>query len=216
MTIVGVLFYSCASKPSDREEEKKEVLTAEVKPQQSEGYREGDAAMDFTLPNIDGQEYSLESLEDNKGVILIFTCNHCPYAKAYEERIIALDKMYKEKGYPVVAINPNDPEVQPEDSFEKMKERAAEKGFTFPYLLDEKQEVYPVYGATKTPHVFVLEKVEEEYVVRYVGAIDNNYSSAEQADKHYVQDAVDALLAGEEVPMTFTKAIGCSIKVKGK
>jgi peroxiredoxin len=145
---------------------------------------------------------------------VIFTCNHCPYAVKYEDRIIALDKKYKDKGYPVIAINPNDPEVQPEDSFSNMKKRAAEKGFTFPYLFDESQEIYPQYGATKTPHVFLLEKVASDFIVRYIGAIDDNYKSASAVETYYVEDAVEALMAGEEPSVPSTKAIGCTIKTK--
>ena len=178
------------------------------------GYEVGDKATDFKLRNIDGSWVSLSDYEDAKGFIVIFTCNHCPYAVKYEDRIISLDKKYKEKGYPVIAINPNDPEVQPEDSFDKMKVRAQKKGFTFPYLFDDGQEIYPQYGATKTPHVFLLDKSKGDYIVEYIGAIDDNYKSAEAVETHYVEDAVDALLKGEEPPITSTKAIGCSIKTK--
>lgn len=178
------------------------------------GYEVGDKATDFKLKNVDGSWISLSDYDDAKGFIVIFTCNHCPYAVKYEDRIIALDKKYKDKGYPVIAINPNDPEAQPEDSFEKMKVRAAEKGFTFPYLFDDGQEIYPQYGATKTPHVFLLEKESKDLLVRYIGAIDDNYKSADQVEDKYVENAVDALLAGNSVPVKETKAIGCSIKTK--
>lgn len=178
------------------------------------GYEVGDKATDFKLRNIDGSWVSLSDYEDAKGFIVIFTCNHCPYAVKYEDRIIALDKKYKEKGYPVIAINPNDPEVQPEDSFDKMKVRAQNKGFTFPYLFDDGQEIYPQYGATKTPHVYLLDKSNGDYIVEYIGAIDDNYKSAKAVETHYVVNAVDALLKGEEPPVTSTKAIGCSIKTK--
>ena len=176
------------------------------------GYKPGDMATDFNLKNVDGSMVSLQSLNGAKGYIVIFTCNHCPYAKAYEDRIIALDKKYKKLGYPVVAINPNNPEKQKDDSFEKMRERASEKGFTFPYLFDEGQKIYPQYGATKTPHVYILEKTDNGNIVRYVGAIDDNYEDAAAVKEKYVENAVDALLAGKEVPVKETKAIGCSIK----
>lgn len=178
------------------------------------GYEEGDKATDFNLKNIDGSYVSLSDYEDAEGFIVIFTCNHCPYAVKYEDRIIALDKKYKNKGYPVIAINPNDPDVQPEDSFSNMKKRAEEKGFTFPYLFDAEQEIYPQYGATKTPHVFVLEKLASDYIVKYIGAIDDNYKSADAVETTYVEDAVEALLAGRKPPVTSTKAIGCTIKTK--
>lgn len=178
------------------------------------GYQIGDDATDFKLKNIDGKMVSLADYKDAKGFIVIFTCNHCPYAIAYEDRIIALDKKYKKLGYPVIAINPNDPSVQPEDSFEMMQVRAKEKGFTFPYLLDEGQKIYPQYGATRTPHVYVLNKENDKNIVRYIGTIDNNYSDPNDVSERYVEDAVDALLAGQPVSKTNTVAIGCTIKVK--
>jgi peroxiredoxin len=177
------------------------------------GYEIGSIATDFTLKNIDNQTVSLRDMKDAKGYIVIFTCNHCPYAVAYEDRIIALDKKYKKLGYPVIAINPNNPEKQKEDSFEKMQVRAKEKGFTFPYLFDEGQKIYPQYGATKTPHVYILEKTNKGNVVKYIGAIDDNHSDESAVKAKYVENAVDALLSNEEVKVKTTKAIGCSIKV---
>jgi len=177
------------------------------------GYEIGSIATDFTLKNIDNQTVSLRDMKDAKGYIVIFTCNHCPYAVAYEDRIIALDKKYKKLGYPVIAINPNNPEKQKEDSFEKMQVRAKEKGFTFPYLFDEGQKIYPQYGATKTPHVYVLEKTNKGNLVQYIGAIDDNHSDESAVKAKYVENAVDALLSNQEVKVKTTKAIGCSIKV---
>lgn len=176
------------------------------------GYKVGDIATDFSLKNIDNKKVALKDFKDAKGFIVVFTCNHCPYAQAYEDRIVALDKKYKKLGYPVVAINPNNPEKQKEDSFELMKVKAKEKGFTFPYLLDEGQKVYPQYGATKTPHVYVLQKSSKGNVVKYIGAIDDNYAEASAVKQKYVENAVDALLKNKEVSVKETKAIGCSIK----
>lgn len=178
------------------------------------GYQVGDKATDFRLKNVDGRMVSLADFNNAKGFIVIFTCNHCPYSVAYEDRINALDAKYKDRGYPVVAINPNDPAVQPQDGFAEMKERAREKGFTFPYLFDEGQKIYPQYGATRTPHVFILEKSGKDLIVRYIGAIDDNHEDAEEVGKRWVEAAVDALLAGSAPATTSTKAIGCSIKVK--
>ncbi|MCW3160632.1 thioredoxin family protein [Chryseobacterium oryctis] len=180
----------------------------------SKGYEVGDEATDFKLKNVDGKMVSLSDFKSAKGFIVIFTCNHCPYAKKYEDRIIELDKKYKYQGYPVIAINPNDPNVQPEDSYDKMIERAKQKGFTFPYLLDEGQKIYPQYGATKTPHVFLLQKENGKNIVKYIGAIDNNYENPNDVSEYYVQDAVNALIKGETVKTTKTVAIGCTIKVK--
>lgn len=177
-----------------------------------DGYTIGDVATDFSLKNIDGNMVSLSDYEDAKGFIVIFTCNHCPYSVAYEDRIIALDKKYKAKGYPVIAINPNNPKAYPDDSFDNMIVRAKEKGFTFPYLFDDGQTIYPQYGATKTPHVYLLQKTDKGNVVKYIGAIDNNYKEASAASEKYVENAVDALLNNKEVPVKETKAIGCSIK----
>ncbi|MEZ0007895.1 peroxiredoxin [Flavobacterium sp. 28YEA47A] len=176
------------------------------------GYKVGDIATDFSLKNIDNKKVSLKDFKDAKGYIVIFTCNHCPYAQAYEDRIVALDKKYKKQGYPVIAINPNNPEKQKEDSFDLMKVRAKEKGFTFPYLLDEGQKIYPQYGATKTPHVYILQKTSKGNQVKYIGAIDDNYGDEKAVKQKYVENAVDALLKNKEVTVKETKAIGCSIK----
>jgi peroxiredoxin len=176
------------------------------------GYEIGDIATDFSLKNIDNKMVSLKDYKDAKGFIVIFTCNHCPYAKAYEDRIVALDKKYKKLGYPVIAINPNNPEKNKDDSFEKMIVRAREKGFTFPYLFDEGQKIYPQYGATKTPHVYILEKTAKGNIVKYIGAIDDNYEDEKEVKVKYVEDAVNSLLKGKEVEVKTTKAIGCSIK----
>lgn len=177
-----------------------------------DGYKVGDVAKDFSLPNVDGEMVSLADFEDAKGFIVIFTCNTCPYSVAYENRIIALDKAYKSKGYPVIAINPNDPAAIDGDELADMKVRATEKGFSFPYLQDVGQKVYPQYGATKTPHVFVLQKEGENNIVRYIGAIDDSSRNPKKVKKRYVEQAVDALLAGKSPGTTKSKAIGCSIK----
>jgi len=179
----------------------------------SDGYEIGDIATDFELMNIDGKKVSLSDYKDAKGFILTFTCNTCPFAVAYEDRIIALDKKYASKGYPVIAIMPNNTDVKPGDNMEAMKARAESKGFSFPYLLDDGQKIYPQYGATKTPHMFVLEKTNKGNIVRYIGAIDDNYKDASAVKEKYVENAVDALLSGKSVEKTETKAIGCTIKV---
>jgi peroxiredoxin len=178
------------------------------------GYQVGDKASDFKLKNVDGKMVSLADYPNAKGFIIVFTCNHCPYAKAYEDRIIDLNKKYAPLGYPVIAINPNDPTSYPEDSYENMQKRAKEKGYQFPYLFDENQVVYPEYGAQRTPHVYVLSKSSDVLTVEYIGAIDDNYEDPSQVKVKYVEDAVNALLAGNKPQVTLTKAIGCSIKAK--
>lgn len=176
------------------------------------GYKVGDIATDFSLKNTDNKMVSLQDYKTAKGFIVIFTCNHCPFAKAYEDRIIALDKKYSKLGYPVIAINPNNPDKQSEDSFDKMKIRAKEKGFTFPYLFDEGQKIYPQYGATKTPHVYLLQKTSKGNEVKYIGAIDDNYEDETAVKVKYLENAVNALLDNKEITVKETKAIGCSIK----
>lgn len=179
----------------------------------AEGLKVGDQAADFNLKNIDGKMISLQTNEQVKGYILIFTCNTCPYSVAYEDRIIALHKKFAPKGYPVLAIQPNDSKRSPGDSFDKMKKRAKDKGFNFPYLIDETQETTATYGATNTPHVYVLNKqADKTFKIEYIGAIDNNTRRAADATKHYVKDAVEGLLKGQKVETTKTKAIGCTIK----
>lgn len=177
----------------------------------AKGYSIGDSVEDFSLVNIDDKMVSLSDFHNAKGFIIVFTCNHCPYSIANEDRIIALDKKYKPLGYPVIAINPNDPDASPEDSFEKMKIRAHDKGFTFPYLFDKKQTVYPKFGATKTPHVFIVSASEMK--VEYIGAIDNSSRDASKVTEKYVENAVDALLTNNAITKKETRAIGCSIKV---
>lgn len=188
-------------------------LTAFTVANDTNGYTVGDIATDFELQNIDGKMVSLSDYKDAKGFIVIFTCNTCPYAVAYEDRIVALDKKYASKGYPVIAIMPNNTDVKPGDNMEAMQARAKAKGFTFPYLMDKGQKIYPQYGATKTPHVYLLEKTTKGNEVKYIGAIDDNYKDAEAVKVKYVENAVDALLKGEAVDVKTTRAIGCSIKV---
>jgi len=179
-----------------------------------EGYKIGDVVKDFSLKNIDDQMVSMASNEEAKGYVITFTCNHCPYAVLYEDRLVELDKKYAAMGYPVLAINPNDVVRKPEDSFEKMQERAKEKGFTFPYLVDATQEIAKTFGATRTPHVFIVQKVKDQFVLKYIGAIDDNPQDAGDVDEKFVELALDSLLDGKDPKQKETKAIGCTIKWK--
>jgi len=172
----------------------------------------GDAATDFSLKSVKGDMISLSDFGDAKGFIVVFTSNVCPVAKKYEERIIALHKEFGPKGYPVVAINSNDAGVSPGDSYEEMKKTASVRGYSFQYLRDESQNVARLYGATNTPHVYILSKKDGNLKAEYTGAIDNNADDASKTDKKYVADAVNALLKGENVNVTSTKAVGCSLK----
>ncbi|MFT6815856.1 MAG: peroxiredoxin [Sphingobacteriales bacterium] len=176
------------------------------------GYEVGSKVKSFTLKNIDGEMVNFDSYPDAKGFIVVFTCNECPYAVAYEDRVNELNKKYADLGYPVIAINPNDAEKVPGDSYEMMKVRAKEKGITYAYVHDENQDIAKQFGATRTPHVYVVERKAKDMVVQYIGAIDNNTRDAEAADEKYVESAVDALIGGSEVPTKSTKAIGCTIK----
>jgi len=176
-------------------------------------YRIGQKVADFSLKNVDGKMVSL-SAQTGKGAVVIFTCNHCPFSKAYEDRIIALHNKYAPQGYPVIAINPNDAVKSPDDSYDKMKQRAKEKKFPFAYLYDETQDVAKAFGAARTPHVFIVKKEGSDFVLKYIGAIDNNTDEPAKADKKYTEDALNALLAGKNPEPAETKAIGCTIKWK--
>ncbi len=179
-----------------------------------QGYHVGEIADDFKLKNVDGKMVSMADFKEAKGFIVIFTCNHCPFSKKYEDRIIALDKKYKKKGFPVIAINPNDEVAYPADNFENMQKRAKEKKFSFPYLHDETQSVARTWGPTRTPEVFVVQKEGNDFILKYTGAIDDNSDDAKAVKERYVENALDALLAGKPIENTFTKAVGCGIKWK--
>jgi peroxiredoxin len=170
------------------------------------GYEVGDKATDFKLKNVDGKMVSLADFKEVKGFIVIFDCNTCPYSKAYNQRIIDLNEKYASKGFPVIAINANDGRG---DSFDEMVRIANKKNYSFPYLYDETQAIARAYGATNTPHVFILTK---EFKVAYIGAIDDSPRGASEATKKYAENAIEALLAGRPVPDTKTKAMGCGIK----
>jgi peroxiredoxin len=182
------------------------AINAEVKP--------GDKAVMFTLKNVNGSNISLTDYNDQKGVILVFTCNACPFAKAYEQRIIKLHENFASLGFPVVAINPNDPDISPEDAFENMKARAGDRNYPYPYLKDEMYEVYRAYGASRTPQVFLLKNNGRDFTVAYIGAIDNNALDASTATEKYVENAIRAVMSGQNPDPAFTQAIGCTIKAK--
>jgi peroxiredoxin len=183
-------------------------------PDSDMGYKVGDQAIDFKLKNIDGNLVSMSDFSKSKGIILIFTCNHCPFSKLYEDRIISLHNRYVDRGYPVVAVNPNDPSLQPEDSFENMVIRAKEKNFPFSYLVDDTQDIARTYGATRTPHVYLLKKEGNKFKVAYIGAIDDNPKGGNEVNKNYLEDAIENLGKGKKITTSTTKAIGCTIKWK--
>lgn len=178
------------------------------------GYQIGDLATDFKLKNVDEKDVSLASYPNAKGFIIVFTCNTCPVAKAYQDRVEALQKMYAPQGFPVIAINTNDPVASPGDSYAMMQQRAKEKNFSYAYLEDPNHVFTKKYGAAKTPHVFILQKTTKGNEVVYMGAIDNDQEETNAQRINYVQNAVNALLKGLKPEVASTKAIGCSIKWK--
>jgi len=215
--VAALLVTSCNETKEEKTSEKTKgdqvAMVSELPaPNAVKGYTIGDTATDFKLKDVDGSMVSLSDYKEAKGFIVIFTCNTCPYAVASEERIVALDKEFKSKGYPVIAINPNNPEVQPDDTYALMQKKAKAAGFTFPYLFDESQTVYAKYGATKTPHVYLLKKENDTNVVKYIGAIDDNVRDGAAVKDQFLANAVNELLAGKEVSVKETKAIGCSVK----
>lgn len=170
----------------------------------------GSKAPDFNLPAVDGNTYSLNSFKDKEALIVIFSCNHCPYVRAYEDRIIQIQNDYKDK-LQIVAINSNDTKNYPEDSFEEMIKRAKEKKFNFPYLRDETQEVAKAYGATHTPEIFLFDK---ERKLVFHGKIDDNWQEPEKVKTPYLRNAIDELLSGKAISVPETFTIGCTIKWK--
>ncbi|MFC2137295.1 thioredoxin family protein [Bacteroidota bacterium] len=174
----------------------------------------GSKASDFKLLNVDGEYVSLSDFEDTKGFILIFSCNHCPYVKAYEQRMIEIHNKFAEKGYPIIAINSNDSTVQPADSYSKMISNANEKNFPFVYLLDNNHEVQEKFGAQRTPHIYLLQKVKKDLIVKYIGTIDDSPMKPDEVKEKYLENALLALLDGKQPDPNYTKAIGCSIKKK--
>jgi peroxiredoxin len=178
------------------------------------GYDIGDTVADFKLKNVDGKMVSLSDFKSSKGAIVVFDCNTCPYSKAYNSRILALNQKYSSQGYPVIAINPNDPMKSGGDSYESNVAQAKEKGYTFPYLSDENQEATRAFGAAYTPHTFVVQRTGNQFKLVYIGAIDDSAKDQNAITKKYVEDAVDALLQGKTVQSTRTKGLGCQIKFK--
>ena len=171
----------------------------------------GSQAPDFNLPSVDGKNYSLNSFKDYNALIVIFSCNHCPYVQAYEDRIKQIQKDYKTEGVSVVAINSNEDINYPDDSFESMKKRASEKKFNFPYLRDDDQSVARAYDATHTPEIFLFDKQRK---LAFHGKIDDNWQEPGKVQNHYLKNALDELLEGKEISVPETFTIGCTIKWK--
>ncbi|WP_029269826.1 thioredoxin family protein [Flavobacterium sp. KJJ] len=192
------------------------AFSAFISQAQNATLKAGDPAPDFKLKNVDGKEISFASYPKAKGFIVVFTCNTCPYAVAYEQRIIELDKKFRSQGYPVIAINPNDPEASKADSFDKMQDLAKEKKYPFPYLYDAGQKVTDQYGAKHTPHLFIVSKSAKGNVIEYVGAIDNDPEGTKAEKTKYAEEAIAALQSNKKPAVTQTKEIGCTVKRKAK
>jgi thiol-disulfide isomerase/thioredoxin len=167
--------------------------------------------VDVAMKNVDGKELNLKSIVQPAGTLVVFTCNHCPFAKRWESRIIELGNAYAAKGIGVVAINANDPAAYPEDAYAAMQVRAKEKGMEFPYVVDATSNVARAFGATKTPEAFLFDKNGK---LVYHGAIDDNGEEPSKVENAYLKLALEAVLSGKEVAVKETKSIGCGIKFR--
>jgi peroxiredoxin len=176
----------------------------------AQGYNVGDAIHDFTLKDTQGNTISLRNYKEAKGFIIVFMSNHCPFAKKYESRLLALQQEFAAKGYILLAINSNDATKQPEDSYEKMQE----KNYPFPYLYDNTQKVAHQFGATKTPQVFLLQKKGHKIEVVYTGAIDDRYDDENAVTERYLAAAIAQLLQNQPISITTSNVVGCGIKWK--
>ena len=163
------------------------------------------------LPGADGKKYSLSTFSDKKALVIVFSCNHCPYVQAYEDRMISVQRDYAARGVQLIAINSNEIEHYPEDNFDEMVKRAKTKGYNFPYLRDEDQSVANMYGATHTPEFFLF---DDKRKLRYRGKMDDNYQNPSAVKTNFLRDALDAILSGRDVPQPETYSIGCTIKWK--
>lgn len=173
----------------------------------------GQPAIDFDLPGTDGRNYSLKSFKNARILVVVFSANHCPYVVGSEDRIIRFCKDYAPHGVAMVAINSNETQNHPTDSFEHMVQRAKERNFPFPYVRDESQDVARAYGALRTPHFYVF---DHDRILRYTGRLDDSPRQPGTEKTHELRDAVDDLLAGREVRVPLTNPIGCNVKWKGQ
>ena len=175
----------------------------------SPSYQVGDTMKDFEAKNVDGKYMGTKNFPHAKGFVVVFTCNTCPYAQGYEDRIISLAKKLDDNTWPLIAINSNDKRMSPGDAYDKMQSRAKSKSYSFPYIFDESQEIVRAFGASKTPHFYVLDANKK---VKYIGALDDNAEDANAVTKHYVEDAIKSIQENKDPIPSFTRAIGCGIK----
>jgi glutathione peroxidase-family protein len=190
------------------------ILTQSGVAQGAKGYSLGDAIADFRLKNVDNRQVTLADYRSQKGLIVVFMSNHCPFSKAYEDRLMALDRKFSPQGYPVLAIMPNDPKAYEDDSFENMQMRSRDKAYPFMYAMDETQLTARAFGATRTPEVYALKQVRGQFILEYMGAIDDSPQDGAGVQRRYIEEAVTSLLAGRPVQSPITKPIGCAIKWK--
>ncbi len=163
------------------------------------------------MKNVDGKELSIQGVQGTKGTLVIFSCNSCPWVKAWESRIVAIGNEYQQKGIGVIAINSNDPKVKSEDSYAQMQQVAKSNGYEFPYVVDVTSDVARAFDATRTPEAFLFNSAGK---LVYHGTIDDNARDSKKVEDHYLRDALDALLAGKEIQEPETKSLGCSIKFR--
>ncbi|MBC8109022.1 MAG: thioredoxin family protein [Anaerolineae bacterium] len=173
----------------------------------------GQKAPDFDLPGVDGKNYSLASFKDAKLLVVVFSCNHCPYVVGSEDRLSRFYADFTSRGVAMVAINSNETEGHPTDSLEHMKLRAKEKGFRFTYVRDDSQDTARAFGALRTPHFYLF---DQDRNLRYTGRMDDNPRTPGAEQTHELRDAVEALLAGRKPAIELTNPIGCNVKWKGK
>ena len=166
---------------------------------------------DVKMKSVDGTELTLAGVKKPAGTLVVFTCNHCPFAKRWETRIVELGNTYASKGIGVIAVNANDPKVAEEDAYDVMQQRAKERGMQFPYVVDATSDVARAFGATKTPEAFVFDK---DGKLVYHGTIDDNGEDASKVEKTYLKNALEDVLAGRDVAVKETKSIGCGIKFR--
>ncbi len=178
----------------------------------AEGYEVGDKVSSFYLGKLDDKMVSMNDFKDAKALVVIFTNNHCSISIDYEKTIIKLDKKYKKMGVPFIAINPSNPKVYPRESYADMLNRAKKAGFTFPYIPDTEQKVAKQFGAVKMPQAFLLEKVGDDFIVRYIGQIDpvTDYGAKDENLK-VLSNAIEAVLEGNQPDPSYTKPGGCKI-----
>lgn len=189
-------------------------LTVQAQTPVSKSYAVGDAVAEFQVRNITNQFVNLADYTAQKGVVVVFMANHCPFSKAYEDRLMVIHNRFVTQGYPVLAVQASDVTVYPEDAYEVVQSRSRERGFPFPYTIDENQLVARAFGATRTPQVFVLTRTGGKFVVQYMGAIDDNPQDAAGVQKHYLNDALVSLTTGRVIQINTTRPIGCAVKWK--